>query len=330
MAAARRGFAQPAKKHNMVYLIFGENNFLAKRELAALIAKLQSKNKNLPLEILDFSKKTDFKSFKEILRSDSLFSSKKLCVIYDLIGNIDADFKEKFQKERKDILENTENVVVFFESQMPRKNDAVLTYLQKIGEAKECKQLSGVSLEKWIVSELKEMGATAEPMAIKFLAANCGHDAWLLYNELQKLAAYKNGKLIALEDCQKMVKTNVQLNIFQTMDALLGGDKAQAISLLRRHLKNGESPQAMLGMIASQIRNVLVIKDLQERGLSSREAVSELKMHPFVVQKASQKAHEYSLPQLKDIYKKLLDLDIQSKTGRMDPELVLELVVNMV
>jgi DNA polymerase-3 subunit delta len=321
-------FAQPAKNHNMVYLIFGENNFLAKRELSALVCKLQTKN--LSLEILDFSRKADFKSFKEVLRSDSLFSSKKICVAYDLIANVDAEFKERFQKERKDILENTDNIVIFFESQMPRKNDAILTYLQKIGEVKECKQLTGLPLEKWISAELKEIGATAEPMAIKFLATNCGHDSWLLYNELQKLAAYKNGKPISLEDCQKMVKTNVQLNIFQTMDALLGGDKAQAISLLRRHLKNGESPQAMLGMIASQIRNVLVIKDLQERGLSSREAVAELKMHPFVVQKASQKAHEYSLVQLRDIYRKLLDLDIQSKTGQMDPELVLELVVNMV
>jgi DNA polymerase-3 subunit delta len=86
----------------------------------------------------------------------------------------------------------------------------------------------------------------------------------------------------------------------------------------------------MLGMIASQIRNVLVVKDLQERGLSSREAVAELKMHPFVVQKASQKAHEYTLVQLKETYKKLLNLDIQSKTGQIDPELVLELVVNMI
>jgi len=315
---------------NMIYLIFGENNFEAKRELFALVSKLQAKNKNLPLEILDFSKKIDFKYFKEILRSDSLFSSKKLCVAYDLIANIDADFKEKFQKERKNILENTDNIVVFFESQMPRKNDAILTYLQKIGEAKECKQLSGSALEKWIIAELKEMGAKAESLAVKFLAVNCGHDTWLLYHELQKLAAYKDGQGISLQDCQKMVKVNVQLNIFQTMDALLGGDKAQAMSLLRRHLKNGENPQAMLGMIASQIRNVLVVKDLQERGLGQREAATELKMHPFVAQKAAQKAHDYSLLQLKDIYKKLLDLDIQAKTGQIDPELVLELVVNMV
>jgi DNA polymerase III delta subunit len=68
---------------------------------------------------------------------------------------------------------------------------------------------------------------------------------------------------------------------------------------------------------------MLILKDLEER----RKSLSLSGLHPFVVKKTSGLCRYFSFPQLKEIYKKIYQTDLQIKTGQLDPELAIDLFV---
>ena len=77
-------------------------------------------------------------------------------------------------------------------------------------------------------------------------------------------------------------------------------------------------------MIAFQFRNLIQIKQLLDSGLSYGEIIKKTKLHPFVVKKSMESVRGYSIFDLKDIYKKLLDSDTKTKTTQVSPNIILD------
>jgi DNA polymerase III delta subunit len=50
-------------------------------------------------------------------------------------------------------------------------------------------------------------------------------------------------------------------------------------------------------------------------------------MHPFVVKKSLQQASKFTLEELKKIYQKIFQVDLDIKTGRIEPEVALDLFI---
>ncbi len=76
-------------------------------------------------------------------------------------------------------------------------------------------------------------------------------------------------------------------------------------------------------MISYQFRNILVIKDLLEKG----KPLSNSKLHPFVVKKSYQQAQQFSFGELKKIYRKIFEVDYKIKTGQIESQMALELLI---
>jgi DNA polymerase-3 subunit delta len=50
-------------------------------------------------------------------------------------------------------------------------------------------------------------------------------------------------------------------------------------------------------------------------------------MHPFVVEKTLFQARKFQLEELKKIYQKIFQVDLDIKTGKVDPETALDLLI---
>ena len=100
-------------------------------------------------------------------------------------------------------------------------------------------------------------------------------------------------------------------------------DKETALVLLHKHLERGDAPLYLLSMINYQFRNILEIKDLMNKGKSP----SQTKLHPFVVSKSQQQAQWFTLEELKKIYHKIFKADFSIKTGKLEAETALDLLV---
>jgi len=72
-------------------------------------------------------------------------------------------------------------------------------------------------------------------------------------------------------------------------------------------------------MIIRQFRFMIQVKELSGSGLSQQDIAARLRLHRFVVKKATGQAMNCSMEQLEAICRKLLDTDVAIKTGKIDP-----------
>jgi len=69
------------------------------------------------------------------------------------------------------------------------------------------------------------------------------------------------------------------------------------------------------------------MKDLADRGENEQDIAKKLKMHPYVLKKSFDQAKSFSLPELKKIYRMMLQADLCIKTGKVKPDTALDLLV---
>jgi DNA polymerase-3 subunit delta len=80
-------------------------------------------------------------------------------------------------------------------------------------------------------------------------------------------------------------------------------------------------------MINYQFRNLLIIKDLLEKRIPYEVIVKKSALHPFVVKKSYEQCRGFSFTELKKIYQRIFQVDLDIKTGRIEPEMALDIFV---
>jgi len=76
-------------------------------------------------------------------------------------------------------------------------------------------------------------------------------------------------------------------------------------------------------MFIYQFRNLMAVKSAE----GNPNKLNRLKLHPFVLRKTIGHASRFSLAELKKIYQKIFETDYQIKTGRIDPEQGIKMLV---
>jgi len=325
----------------MVYFFYGEDDFRLKQKINSVVAGYQAKHKSgFNFGYFDLTQEGEWKKLKNFFDSYSMFAEKKLAVVKDLF-DVRKDIKEKFLEYLKasGILKTTESFLVVgqkLERSAERKSkdyvlednkDLFKKLISKAVNAEEFNFLSGVKLEVWIKKQVQERGGQIEAVAVKKLAAFAGSDLWRVSNEIDKLISYKNSKLILAADIDELVGAKIENDIFKTVDALANRNKQMALSLLHRHLAEGESEIYLLSMLIYQFRNLLLVKSEIERGAQFQSLTKTIKLHPYVLRKSFEQSKRFTLLALKRIYERLLELDIAIKTGRIEALVALDLVV---
>ena len=323
-------------------------------------------------------KDLNLEDLKEEFRQTSMFDEKKLLVVNDVFSN--GDFKEKFLKNQKEILDSKEVIVLFYKDGIP-KDEQFLKFLKLKADCQEFKPLKGESLRVWLKKKFADYQTDISPEAQELLINFVGNDIWQLSNEIKKLVSYraphsgakvnmrtelspptraprreakrqalslsslslreslmgedgkenevlfghKNRQKIEVADVRLLVKSKIESDIFKTIDAISQKNKKQAIFLIHKHLETGDSPHYLLSMINFQFRNLLIIKDLNEKNRPYYAILKISKLHPFVVKKSYQEANKFTFPELKKIYQKIFQVDLDIKTGRVSPEAALDL-----
>ena len=263
----------------------------------------------------------------------NLLAPKRLIIIKNLIANCSVDEQKKileFLKNKKELAADNDLVLVFWEGEAVRKNNALYKFLISKGAGvknQDFEKLTGVKLEAWALKKIKEINPQAQisKTALSKLVSYCASDNFLLFNEIQKLVAHAGEKMISENDVDLLVKANLSTNIFQMVDALGANNKKEALLLFHDHLQNGDDPFYLLSMFFYQFRNMLKISDLYQRGINSEQEISRTtKTHPFVVKKTLAQLRNFSFEKLSCIYNKLAELDTAIKTGKVEIKLAMD------
>jgi DNA polymerase-3 subunit delta len=186
----------------------------------------------------------------------------------------------------------------------------------------------GAALESWIMKRAKSLGVTITRDAATLLANFIGNQIRLLANELDKLATYVGDSgTISIAEVRKLSAQVQEARIFDLTDALAQRNQKQALTILHDLLADGEPPLKLISTITSQVRSLLLVKELSQKGMHSSQIASTIGIAPFVADKAARQVRKFTPAQLEGAYRQLLATDAALKRSRMTPEMALDLLV---
>lgn len=312
----------------MIYFLYGKDSYRSREKLKEIIESYKKVHKSgLSLSFFDFKEKgkeMDFSRISGEFNQVSMFQEKRLVVLYDPFES--ADFKKKFLDESKNLLKSSDLIVIYSESDVDQR-DGLFKFLAKNAKCQKFEPLAGIKLKNWATKEFEKYEAKTEPFVIEKLLVRTGSDLWQLSNEVKKLACFKKGGCVSLKDIDLFIRPKIESDIFKTIDAIALKNKKEALSLVHKHIENGDSPVYLLSMINYQFRNVLNIRDLMEKRYPFSSISQKSGLHPYVVKKSYFQAQSFSIGNLKDIYQKIFQADLDAKTGKAGAEEALDMLI---
>lgn len=185
------------------------------------------------------------------------------------------------------------------------------------------------NLRAWITERAKEKQVAIDPNAAELLGRLVGPDLRTLNNELEKLILYVNQQRpIHAADVELLVPYVEESEDFGLANAIGQRNAHRAYDQLHKLLDEGKHPMAILGSIATQVRGLLEVKDMAERGLSPLE-IAEAKgwKSDYAAKMRLREANNFSIARLEEILELLLQIDLRVKTGRVESSLALDMLI---
>lgn len=322
----------------MILFLYGEDTYRLKQKIKELKQKhITASLGDTNLAVLDGKTVTADNIIRQVLAFPFLAKS-RLIIIENLLNSRKpsaspkaGETSPKGGETREKIVEflpkiPSSSIVVFAEEGMPDKRTALFKKLNQPKISQEFKLLEPNELNRWIQKQVEERGGEIEPDAISKLVEYVGNDLWRLSNELDKLTAYS--QQLTAENIELLIKPQIESNVFNLIDNIGAKNRKRALQELHQLLEAGQNELYILSMIVYQFRNLLIVRDFVERGVTNQyDIAKKASLHPFVAGKTLAQAKNYTIEELKKIYALLLDYDIAIKTGKIDSKTALDLLI---
>lgn len=307
----------------MIIFLYGQDIYRSREELRRIVeeykkTRLDSARQANP-DWLDFNridcrdKEIEiFEQVRQMTDTISMFNEGKLIIIENIFSINQGAQEEILEFLKKRDLGKDKGITIIFWAEELDKRSKLFKFLKSKAKSEEFEFLKGNQLKKWIKDYISQQGGKIEAQAIEKLIEYIGKDLWRMTNEINKLINYS--KTIKAENIELLVKPEIDLNIFEMVDALGYKNKNKVLNLFKQYLEKGQDENYLLSMFVYQIRNLIKVK-----------ADGKLDIHPFVILKSKQQAKNFSWDDLKKIYHQLMTIDFEIKTGKTDSKTALEM-----
>jgi DNA polymerase-3 subunit delta len=266
-------------------------------------------------------------------------AEKRLIIVEGGLAKLTARRGQELSTAQQELLEaladylpclpETTRLVFVEEKSLPASHPIIkLAQQEARGYVKQFDPPDAKTLPRWIGKRVRMHGGEIEPRAAHELAAIVGADLRLLDQEIVKLVTYTNAERAITEtDIEALVPYSQDAVIFDMVDALGRRDGRAAAQTLHRLLDAGDHPLALLGMIVRQFRLLIQVEELKMGGATPQDVAQTLNIHPFPARKLYNQVAHFTAMQLEKVYRYLLDTDVAIKTGKIEAEVALDLLV---
>ena len=311
---------------NNIYLIYGDENYLIKREISKIISSLSINEDNIiryDLSLVNVSQAIEdaciismFDNNKVIICDECNFltgeSKKEL--------NHDIDLLIKYVNNPS---ENSYMIFVVKNSKLDERKK-VVKELKKCCKVIVCNKLDSHNLNNYVYNYFKDNGYNVDMACVREIVNKVKYDLENIINECDKLMLYKgDDKNITTFDVSNVIRDNIEDNIFELTNAILDKDRRKSMKIYKDLILIGEEPIKLLVMISNQFRLILQVKLMSKNGYKEKDMASIINEHPYRVKLAL--SSNYSEKELIDNIKKLYKLDYDIKSGNIDKNFGLEL-----
>jgi len=321
-----------SKSSPAIYLLYGDDEFAIRVFLEEqLIARMgESSAATMDITSLDGRTKS-LEAIQAETHTIPFLSKRRMVILYNPLALAKGKTNQgKFLELLASVPPST--ALVLIEDNKLENKHWLLSWIQE-NPHQAWSQLftlpKGGAMTHWILDQAHKMGGEISNPAAQLLASYIDEDPRLANSEINKLLTYVDySRIVSEEDVQLLVADVRQGDVFEMVDAVGYGDGEKALGMLRRLLEEEEA-LLLFGMIIRQFRLLIQVRELMNEnpGLSSEEIANQMGVHPYPIKKILPQARLFTLPQLKGIYRHLSDIDQAIKTGRLDDELALDLLI---
>ncbi|GAB4396344.1 MAG: DNA polymerase III subunit delta [Anaerolineales bacterium] len=186
----------------------------------------------------------------------------------------------------------------------------------------------GAAMSRWIQARAKTQGGAFSIEAASLLSDLVGSDTQAAALEVDKLLLYVNfQRAVEPDDVDLLCASIAEADIFQMVDALGSGQSRIAQNLLTQLLEQQDA-LSLLGMIVRQFRLLLLTREALDAGLRGENEIGEhVGVSFYVIKKIIPQAQNFRIETLESIYRRLLSIDEDIKTGQVEGDTALHMLV---
>jgi len=218
-------------------------------------------------------------------------------------------------------------VLLFTESEVDRRG-RLYKKVAELGGALDCETPTPQALTTWLARIFKEKDKTIDPSAASLLIRYTAHNMTALTQETSKLAAYAGKRpTITTQDIEAICSPTLQTRVFDMIAAMAGGRTASALDMYHNMLLMKEQPLMILAMIIRQFRILLMVKAASDKRMPKPQMAKALGLRSFVIDEALSQSRRFTIEKLFKALSDCQSIDIKVKTGLINAEIGVELLI---
>lgn len=323
-------------KFENCYVFCGADEKLIKEQVQFI------KDKALDKDFIDlnYSKfdgsKTDFETIIDSCETMPFMSDKKVVVVYRASFLEDSggaknsgDLKNNNFVLLTEYLKNPSPhciLIIYYAFTSDREKPSnKIKKLDKKACVIKVDKLKGEVLQKKCRDLFGEAGAKIGKSELTLFCGQIDSNMDIITNEIQKLAAYAEGRDITKEDILAMMPQKSENDIFNLVDYLSQKNIKRALDILNELIYKGEKMPFILFMIGRQFNLLFNLKLGIEGGKSKEVLASELKLHPYICEKMISQSMKFTLNRLKRNIELCIQTEKNLKSSSTDHKINIEM-----
>lgn len=301
----------------MVYLIYSTSYHLLEDELDNIF-----KDKS-DIEIIDYNN-SNINEIINLASYTSLFNDNKNILIknFDLNAK-DLEILEKYIKSP-----NPTTTLVFTTDKKLDERKKVVKLLKDNKTYINIKPLNYKDISQKLINIARKNGYKLYLPDANYITFSSLSNYDIAYNQLEKVFLYYNEPCeIEKRVLDNVISRSLDDNNFRFVDAVIKRNIAEALKIINDFKLFKIEPLILVSMLANEYRNILITKDLFQKGFSNQKIKEKLSLADWQVDKLIDNTYNYTIIELEDKLLDLTKLDYDLKTSKIDKYLGLEMFI---
>lgn len=336
-------FSRDIKDMDMpsVIFLYGEEGYLIQWAVETLVNRYV----NPALRSLDYVKFQDEgEDIYEILdacNTFSMMSERRLVWASEFLPLRSANPKgfgtDGLERVEAYLKEPNAGTILILSAQVPEAKSELVKLLKSRVKCYEFGQLDYVTLSGFLTKRFAAAGVSVDRELVKLIIDQSGYfnketeyRIFNLVNDIEKMIAYAQGGQITEEAVNQVLNGDMDTFIFNLLDAVCGGQKDRAFGLLYNILSSGRDVFSIVSMLVNQFELMLDVAQFKEEGLNLPQITEIMKGSEFRIKKAMSYTEKFTVNKLKHILSQLYEVDRNIKTGLLEPNLALEILIGRI
>ena len=327
-----------------VILLYGREQYLVDWAVERAISLyINPVAKTMDCTFIDEDDLTDMSLSDAVIAASEtlqLFSEKRLVVVRGskvFTGDVGED-ADKIAEYILDIPDTTLLIFKAFDVNLKKKLPAAIS---KCGSVYEFDGLPREDLSSFVAKRFKANKLDVSRDVMRIIIEETGYynrdsdyDLYALSNDITKMIALARADIddskagvVSAEIARETIEGDIESSSIDFINYLCAGEKNKAFKLLNSILDEDNDAYRLIGLMVSQFELMLGIREMLDKKVIPSVIQSKLGLQKWRYDKLRPFAARKSRQEIRDILKKIYEIDRNIKTGNLTGKLAMEMII---